>query len=187
MKTFLDRSVFVGFLIVAVLGCGGATGDPPAFSLSSQPSLSQAIAAFVEVLPILDTNMESSCDCGWPEISCVCACAGGGDVTVRATEDLYDFVITFKDCVASDGSLFSGTLTGEVDETLDDAGLDDNKDNRTIVYDLAAFGACTDLTGTVVVTSNNAEGADACAGTLHASCGGETSSCDMTADCSSCQ
>ena len=186
MKAFLKRSIVLGSLLVASLGCGGSANEPPAFSLNVEPSLSQAVAAFEEVLPILDTNMESACDCGWPEVSCVCACFGGGDVTVRATEDLYEFSMTFNDCVASDGSGFGGTISGTVDETLDGAGVDDNQDNRTVVYDFTAFGVCTDLTGTVVVTSNNAEGGDACAGMLHAHCGGETNSCDMTADCSSC-
>ncbi len=186
MKAFLARSILVGSLLAAALGCGGAAGETPSFSLSVEPNLSQALATFEEVLPILDTNMESKCDCGWPEISCACTCVGGGHVTVRATEDLYEFSMTFNDCIASDGSGFSGAISGAVDETLDGAGVGDNQNNRTIVYDLVVFGVCTDLTGTVVVTSNDAEGGDTCAGKLYASCGEEAASCDMTADCSIC-
>jgi hypothetical protein len=103
-----------------------------------------------------------------------------------ATEDMYLFTMTFDDCVTSEGLAFEGTMTGTIDETPDSAGFDSNLDNRKIVYDFVQFGDCADLTGTVIVTFNDAEGADVCSGTLIATCGGQAASCDMLPDCSSC-
>lgn len=186
MKVSFGYMLFLPMILFTMVSCGEATDISQLFSISSSPTLSEAIEAYDEVMPLVDNEPAPGCTCDWSVISCVCPCSGDGQVEMVVTEDMYLFTMTFDGCVTSDAQSFEGTMTGTVDETPDSGGFDSSLDNRSIVYDFTQFGDCTDLSGTVIVTFNDAEGADVCSGTLTATCNDQAASCDMLEDCSSC-
>jgi len=189
MKARYGASVILSFFFVLLQACGSgdaADNNVPSYYLSNIPSLGESLSAFDEILPMIDEDLSVSCDCDETVVTCVCPCPGGGDVDVRATQDIYWYSMQFTDCTSASGLMFAGTVTGLIDETLDSSGLDNAQNKRTITYDLASFGSCTDVFGTVVVLLNDAEGTDECSGTIHATCNSEAVSCDVSADCSTC-
>lgn len=170
--------------------CGGSSGDStstPSFSISNTPtSLTEAVTAFADAMPVLDESIDDACATDEPQTAWTCLCPGGGSVMVRASENMYAFSLSFDDCASSDGLSFNGTMDGVTEETADSEGFDNNHERKVITYDLAEFGNCINVDGTVAVVSDLAEGTDECFGTLNATCNDEAVSCEMSADCSSC-
>lgn len=190
MRSSLGLSVVLAAALLAMAACdsnGNTTADSPNFSISgTSTSLSEAVTAFAEAMPVLDESIDDVCTTDEPQTAWTCSCPGGGTVNVRAAEDMYAFSLTFGDCTSSNGLLFNGTMSGITEETDDSEGFDDNHERRVITYDLAEFGDCINVGGTVVIVSDLAEGTDECLGNLNATCNGEAVSCKMSADCSSC-
>lgn len=190
MKSSLGLSVILFAALFAMAACGGNGNSPtgnPSFSISStSTSLSEAVTEFAEAMPVLDASIDDACATDEPQTAWTCSCPGGGTVKVRAAEDMYAFSLTFYDCASSNGLSFNGTMSGVTEETDDSEGFDNNHERRVITYNLAEFGNCIDVEGTVVVVSDLAEGTDECFGTLNANCNGEAVSCELSADCSSC-
>jgi hypothetical protein len=189
MRSSLGLSAVMVAVLLAMAACGGkasTSSDSPSFSISTNSSLSEAVTAFVNAMPVLDESIDDTCATIEPQTSWTCDCPGGGTANVRASENMYAFSLTFDDCASSDGSVFNGTMDGVTEETADSEGFDNNYERVVIDYDLAAFGNCVDVKGTVAVVTDLAEGSDECLGTLNATCDGKAVSCELSADCSSC-
>lgn len=190
MRSSLGLSVVLVAALAAMAACGGkgnTSSDSPSFSISNNSSsLSQAVTEFADAMPTLDESIDDTCETDEPQTAWTCLCPGGGSVMVRASENMYAFSLSFDNCASSNGLAFNGTMDGITEETADSEGFDANHERKVITYELAEFGNCINVGGTVVVVSDLAEGNDECLGTLNATCNGEAVSCELSADCSSC-